>query len=170
MSRTPLWPISLALAAAGLLAGHDLAYRLTGSDGLSLHGYLAHAPQLVVVLALPAALLAAAGTRRRAPRPAAFALLGSASFVAMEHLERLGQGGLPWLLTTPTFLVGLVLQLPFALAAWWIARLLLRLEPATRRRPPRVVVMWAPLAAPACVPVSGAPAAQPRLRGPPRLL
>src|SRR5918992_441160 len=98
-----IWPISLALALGGLLAGHDLAYRLTGTEADDLHAYLAHAPQLLLVLALPAGLLAVSGTRGGTVRPGGFALLGTAAYVAMEHLEQLAHGGLPWLLESPVF-------------------------------------------------------------------
>jgi hypothetical protein len=164
-----VWPISLALALGGLLAGHDLAYRLTGAETGDLHAYLAHAPELLLVLTLPAALLAVSGTRGGALRPGGFALLGSSAYVAMEHVERLAHGGVPWLLATPVFWLGLALQIPFALAAWWVARGLLRLDGPATRRPPRVPTPWLELVLPAA---SIAPAllpARPRLRGPPRL-
>ncbi len=148
MTRRLLWPVVLLLAGAGVLVGHDLAYRLAGAGGGGLHGYLAHAPQVLVALSLPAALVAVSGGRTRAPRPWAFALLGAGGFAAMEHLERLGHGGVPWLLTTPLFLLGLALQLPFALAAWWLARTLLALDTPRLRRPaplPRFTVALSPV-------------------------
>ena len=169
-SRRLLWPLVLTLSAAGVLVGHDLAYRLAGVGSDGLHGYLAHAPQVLVALSLPAALVALSGGRTRAPHPPAFGLLGAAGFSAMEHLERLGHGGLPWLLTTPLFLLGLALQLPFALAVWWIARMLLALESPVRRRPAarsRLVFALPPLAVtPLPVPARGGA----RPRGPPALL
>jgi hypothetical protein len=164
-----IWPISLALALGGLLAGHDLAYRLTGTEAAALHAYLAHAPQLLLVLALPAALLAVSGTRGGTVRPGGFALLGTAAYVAMEHLEQLAYGGMPWLLGSPVFWVGLALQLPFALAAWWVARGLLRLE-VRPARPPCLPAAWLTLVLPAA-PLAPAPIpARLRLRGPPQLL
>jgi hypothetical protein len=165
-----IWPVSLALAFSGLLAGHDLAYRLTGTETAGLHAYLAHAPQLLLVLTLPAALLAVAGTRGGAVRPGWFALLGTTAYAAMEHLEQLAHGGAPWLLGTPVFWLGLALQVPFALAAWWVARGVLRLDAPATRLPPRLPTPWLELARPA---VSLAPAPVParlRLRGPPPLL
>jgi hypothetical protein len=165
-----IWPITFALALGGLLAGHDLAYRLTGAETADLHAYLAHAPQLLLVLALPAALLAVSGTRGGTVRPGGFALLGLTAYVAMEHLEQLAYGGVPWLLGTPVFWLGLALQVPFAFAAWWIARGLLGLDAPAVRRPTRLPTPWLELVLPA---VSFAPApvpARPRLRGPPPLL
>jgi hypothetical protein len=143
MGRTAVvWPVTLTLAAGGVLLAHELAYRLTGvgggaGGGGGGHAYLAHVPQVLLALGVAAAAVAAKGGRRPTPPPRAFALLGVAAFVVMEHVERLG-AGVPWLLTSPVFLLGLVLQLPFALAAWWVARVLLRLEPAALRPPPRV--------------------------------
>lgn len=170
MSRRLLWPIVLTLSAAGALVGHELAYRLTGAGSDGLHGYLAHAPQLLAALSLPALLVALSGGRRRPPHPLAFALLGAGGFVAMEHLERVAHGGVPWLLTSPVFLLGLVLQLPFALAAWWLARALLLLEPPVRRRPPARPLhsFVVPFAAPSPIPAPRR--ARPRPRGPPVLL
>jgi hypothetical protein len=169
MSRRLLWPLVLTLSSAGVLVGHDLAYRLTGVGSDGLHGYLAHAPQLLVALSLPALLVALSGGRTHAPPTWAFGLLGTGAFTAMEHLERLGHGGLPWLLTHPLFLLGLALQLPFALAAWWIARTLLAHE-APRRRPSErsllAFALFTAAEAPALVPTR----TRPRLRGPPVLL
>ena len=89
---------------------------------------------------------------RRADRPSlwAFGLVAPALFTCQEHIERLAHDGtVPWLAGEPTFLAGLALQLPFALAAYLVARLLLRvarsiarvlapLDPAPLARPRRV--------------------------------
>lgn len=170
MPRRLLWPIVLTLSAAGVLVGHDLAYRLAGVGSDGLHGYLAHAPQLLVALSLPALLVALSGGRTRPPQPLAFALLGAGAFTAMEHLERLGHGGVPWLLTSPLFLLGLALQLPFALVAWWIARTLLSIELPARGRPPRQARLDSALLQAAVLPVPAAVLTRPRPRGPPTLL
>jgi hypothetical protein len=170
MARRLLWPVVLLLSGAGVLVAHDLAYRLTGAGAAGLHGYLAHAPQVLVALSLPAALVAISGGRAAPPKPSAFALLGVASFTALEHLERLGEGGVPWLLSTPVFLLGLVLQLPFALAAWWLARSVLALDPPAAAVPPRLSGATCALAQPvrSLVAVLAPPRA--RLRAPPALL
>lgn len=170
MSRRLLWPIVLTLSAAGVLVGHDLAYRFTGAGSDGLHGYLAHAPQLLVALSLPATLVALSGRRTRAPEPWAFALLGAGGFAAMEHLERLGHGGVPLLLASPLFLLGLALQVPFALAAWWIARTLLVLELPARGRPRRRPFLAFELLHAAGVPVPATVRMRARPRGPPGLL
>jgi len=169
MSRRLLWPLVLTLSAAGVLVGHDLAYRLAGVGSDGLHGYLAHAPQLLVALSLPALLVALAGGRTQAPPAWAFGLLGAGGFAAMEHLERLGHG-VPWLLTSPLFLLGLALQLPFALAAWWLARALLALEVPARARPPRRPRLVFEMRTAIGAPVSTGLRGRPRPRGPPVLL
>jgi hypothetical protein len=68
----------------------------------------------------------ARGLRGRRPSPLpvrVFVLLPAVGFAVQEHLERLiGSGGIPHdLVLEPTFLVGLALQLPFALAALLVA-------------------------------------------------
>jgi hypothetical protein len=129
------WLFTLVLAAAGTLLAHAAAYLATGEEPWPLHAYLGHAPQLLVILATLAAVSLAA-TRGAANPPAwPFPVLAVGAFVAQEHLERLlHTGELPWLLTSPAFLVGLAFQLPFALAAWWLAgRMLRSLMPPTVR-------------------------------------
>jgi hypothetical protein len=169
MARRLLWPLVLTLSAAGVLVGHDLAYRLAGVGSDGLHGYLTHAPQLFVALSLPALLVALSGGRTRPPRPWAFGLLGMGGFAAMEHLERLGHGA-PWLLANPVFLLGLALQLPFALAAWWIARTVLGLEVPAPRRPARRPRLALGLVQASVSPIPAPAQARPRPRGPPGLL
>lgn len=134
------WLIPLPLAVASWLGAHCLAYRLVGpADGhMGLHAdhghaYLGYTPALFVWgLALVAAgLLLCVGDglrgHRRAPPPVAlFVVLPPAGFVLQEHLERLAAtGGIPHeLVLEPTFVVGLALQLPFAVAALLLAHAL----------------------------------------------
>jgi hypothetical protein len=108
------WLVSLPFMAAGCLAAHSLAYHLT-SDSNARHGYLAFAPLAVGLLAA----VAVVGTLRRGrpSSPLAFAALPPLAFVVQEHAERL-----ELVATEPAFLVGLLLQLPFALAALVAAR------------------------------------------------
>lgn len=148
MTQRALWPIVLLLATAGILTGHDLSYRLAGVDAGGFHAYLTHAPQLLVAVLVPAVLVSLS-TSASAPPPALFALLGAGGFTLMEHVERALHGGVPWLLTTPVFLLGLLLQLPFGLAAWWLARTLSRLSLRRARSPRLVPRFWIGLAAPA---------------------
>jgi hypothetical protein len=132
------WLISLPLAVASWLGAHCFAYWLVspGAEhqmGLHAehgHAYLGYTPAIVVwgFALLVAGLVLCVGDGLHGRRPfqpplRLFALLPPAGFVAQEHLERLvGSGGIPHhLVTEPTFLVGLALQLPFALAALLLA-------------------------------------------------
>ena len=89
-----------------------------------MHGYLAHAPQLVLdprlagrCSASPPTLARAATRRCRSRRSP------SVAFVAQEHLERLiHTGHLPFLLTSPVLWLGIALQVPLAVAVWLVAR------------------------------------------------
>ena len=67
------------------------------------------------------------GGRGGAPTALRFALLPPLVFALQEHLERLlHTGRFPSeLVVEPVFLLGLGLQLPFAVAAWLLARELL---------------------------------------------
>jgi hypothetical protein len=138
------WLLALPLAVVGSQLAHGLAYRLVIRDDAELahelassgHGYLAYAP---VALAVCVALVAFALIRelqgvlarrpsRSQPSALSFAVLAPAIFVSQEYLERLvHEGGFPVdVLLEKTFVLGLALQLPFALAAYVLARLLLR--------------------------------------------
>jgi hypothetical protein len=82
-----------------------------------------------------------------------FAFLPPLGFIVQEHLERaIGGGSLGGLPLEPVFLLGLVLQIPFALAAFVIARSLLALAAsvvrALRGERPRLIPVL-----PAFVPV-----------------
>ena len=116
---------------------HALAYRVTGAQPGPVHEYLAHVPQIVVVLAT-IALVGLALQDRSLSRLSAWwvAPLPPLGFACQEHLERLVHtGDLPWLFTSPTFLVGLALQVPIALACVALVRRVLgTLTPVCRRR------------------------------------
>lgn len=148
----PAWLLGLPLAVLGWLTAHSAAYELAAPEGrerahllaASGHGYLEHAPLLVAAcLVLAAAgFVARARGRARDPAPAwLLAVLPLAGFAVQEHLERaLSSGTIPWETTLqPVFLLGLVLQLPFALGAAFLARALTRLADAvaSRQAPPR---------------------------------
>jgi hypothetical protein len=138
MRQRLAWLSTAPLMLGGLLAGHWLGYRLaipdahTRADALvhSGHGYLGNAPLALTTsaLVLIAALVfrALAGFRGQPTRAAAspaIVLLSPVAFVVQEHVERLVHAGqIPWTAALqPTFLVGLALQLPFALAALLVA-------------------------------------------------
>ena len=142
------WALVTPVSAAGILAAHALAYALTGTEPGAMHGYLAHAPQVAAVLAtigLVGLALQERGVGRRSF--ASFALLAPLGFACQEHLERLAHTGeLPWLLTTPSFLVGLALQVPVALACVAVARRVGGALTGMRSsRPGRLGEVWLPL-------------------------
>lgn len=143
MRRALAWPLILPFAAASILLGHGAAYALAGAPAGSLHAYLAHLPQVVgllAVLALPGLAWAARGRSLPVGR---VALLAAAGFVVQEHMERLIHvGEMPFLLSSPTFWLGLALQLPFAALVWLVARrLAAALVPTRPRRPPLLPVV-----------------------------
>jgi hypothetical protein len=126
VARTRVWIVVAPVVAAGLLTAHALAYRLTSTSTDPFHAYLEHAPQVLLVLLLCGAALGGFGTRRNAPPAYAFPLVALATFVVQEHLERIVHGsGLPILVTSPAFILGLALQVPVAMLAWVLARWLL---------------------------------------------
>jgi hypothetical protein len=97
------------------------------------HEWLGYTPALAVwglALVLAGVVLSLAeGFRGRRPsRPPVrlFAFLPPIGFTVQEHAERLiGTGAVPYdLVVEPTFIVGLALQLPFALAALLLTRAL----------------------------------------------
>jgi hypothetical protein len=140
MRRGLAWALTLPFVLLGTQAAHALAYELVYPQAHSRillatgHGYLTYLPlalALAGAVALAALCVAAVDAARGRPArklPAwAFALLPPAMFVAQEVLElSLHTGTLGWrALLAPTFLPGLALQLPVALAAYLAARLLL---------------------------------------------
>jgi hypothetical protein len=143
MRRSLAWLIAIPLMLAGSQVAHVLAYRIVYPEaGIRLHalietghGYMSLLPLLagvagaVVTLSLAASVLdAARGRGVRAVPPWAFALLPVAAFAIQEYLERwLAWGFMPWYAAEqPTFLIGVVLQLPFGALAYLAARFLLR--------------------------------------------
>ena len=156
-ARAAAWLLSLPVALAGSAAAHGLAYHLVEPDAherahllaASGHGYLgqlrvlaAAAVALVLAGFVRQAALAARGREAPGP-PLVVALVPPLAFVLQEHLERaLHDGAFPaGALFEPTLLVGLALQLPFALLALAVARLLVRAAAALGRllaAPPRV--------------------------------
>lgn len=133
------WLLSLGLAATGGLAAHGIAYRVTEphhDERAALleatgHAYLdlKLAGSLCVALVLVgfAGRVLAGAHRGGSPPLWLFALAPPVGFALQEHAERmLHHDGIVLLAAQePAFLVGLALQLPFALVALLTARVLL---------------------------------------------
>jgi hypothetical protein len=130
------WLTALGLLGAGWVTAHVLSYKLlvpAAERGRMLadtgHGYFQAADLLILCGTVTLAGLAVcvvAGKARRAPSPWILALLPPIGFVVQEHMERLAvSGAFPaHLVSEPRFLLGLLLQIPFALAALVFAHLL----------------------------------------------
>jgi hypothetical protein len=136
------WALSLPLVVAGWITAHCVAHRAVPSEeNMALHGYLAYveifalAGATLVLLGLAgAACEAVRGGPRRTPPVWLFAVLPPLGFGVQEHVEHLvATWTLPNLALDPTFLVGLLLQLPFALGAYFVARALVALGAAIGR-------------------------------------
>lgn len=148
MRRHLVWPIGLPLAMIGLLAGHSFGYRAAVPDAharehllaSSGHGYLDYAPLVVGVCAAAAVLgfvAAVVGAffgrdRRLRVQIRLIAAVPPLAFMAQEFAERyLQDGHVHWqLVLSGPFLLGLTVQVPFALLAAAIA---LALGGAARR-------------------------------------
>ena len=128
------WLLSLPLAVASWLSAHCLAYRLVspgaehhmGLHADAGHAYLGYTPALALwgLALVVAGLLLCLAASLRGQRPSRpplrlFLILPPVGFAVQEHAERLiGTGTIPLdLAAEPTFLVGLGLQLPFAVLA-----------------------------------------------------
>jgi hypothetical protein len=133
--------IAIPLAIASWLGAHCLAYWLVspgaehrmGMHAEHGHAWLGYTPALAIwgLAVVVAGLVLCAGAGLRGHRPSSpplwhFAILPPVGFVVQEHAERLiGSGSIPAdLVLEPTFLLGLALQLPFALAALLLTRAL----------------------------------------------
>ncbi len=124
----------------GTQFAHVAAYRLVypsapvrvGELLATGHGYMGYPAYVPMLLGLGLAaelvwlgsVLMRPGARRRAVAPWMFAALPMLGFTLQELLERwLSGAGFPWwMVLQPTFRVGLALQIPFAIAAFLIAR------------------------------------------------
>jgi hypothetical protein len=178
MRRSLTWFVAVPLLLTSSQAAHLLAYRIV-YPGTPIraqvllatgHGYLDRLPlvfgaagAIALVALLVAAIDASRGHAPRALPPWAFGLLAPAAFAIQEYLERsLHSGTFAWhTAAAPTFLPGLLGQVPLALLAWLAARLLLRAAAHAGRslasQPPRL----APEPLASLVPV---PPATPRTR------
>jgi hypothetical protein len=145
------WALSVPLMLGGTEAAHWLAYRLVYPDGWERsqvlaqtgHGYFSLLPLLggiggallVSGLFLHGRAVAAGGAGRvREVRLVQFAALPPLAFALQEHLERLiHDGTIVGVALEPTFMLGLLLQLPFAVTAYLLARFLLRVADRVAR-------------------------------------
>jgi hypothetical protein len=135
--------------AFGVVAAHWVAYLVAVPDAgsrrallaASGHAYVAWVPMAIgalgsfAVLLLSALIVGASTSLGRVRlRPGAFLALPPLAFALQEHAERLRVGyASPWhVWQEPTFWRGLLLQLPFGLLAYGVARLLLRASRAVQ--------------------------------------
>jgi hypothetical protein len=130
------WLIALGLLGAGWVTAHALSYMLlvpAPERGRMLaqtgHSYFRASDLLILCMTITLAGLALSviGKARWTPGPWALALLPPVGFFIQEHAERLAvSGAFPThLVVEPRFLLGLLLQIPFALAALACAHFLL---------------------------------------------
>ena len=141
--RVAAWALAVPLMLVGSQVAHVFAYRLVYPVArvrlhelvITGHRYMSLWPVLLGIaggIELAALLSIGIGSfRRRRYTPAppwAFAVMPPLAFFCQEFLERwLAGGSFPsWMFLQPTFRVGLALQLPFALLAYLVARVLLR--------------------------------------------
>lgn len=158
----------LPLSALGILAGHWLAYRTTGTPSGPYHEYLIHLPRVALVLLLLAFVAAFFVERGHRVALWPYPIVALAGFVVQEHLERLEYtGSLPFLLSSRMFQVGLAFQVAVALVVWLVARLLLVVvhgDATTRRQ----IARWqAEVASGGASLLVAAPALAERSRAPP---
>jgi len=146
--RSAAWLVTLPLALLGGQLAHALSHALLGSPaGEGGELFEAGAPgaaQAPTAVALVLAILLAVGCGRalgwwRGPLDGLaatlpFALVAPLVFIVQEHLE-LGLHGADPLgaALEPSFLPGLLLQVPFGLACYLVARWLVRLADGIRR-------------------------------------
>lgn len=169
--RHAAWLLLVLPAAVGWVTAHCLAYVLVASDphdGAGLHseaghGYLGAVAPVVAacagsLLLVGLALAIADGMRGRARSRLPgwpVALVPPLGFAVQEHAERWIASDAFSVATAlePTFLVGIALQLPFALGALVVARAVLALGHRLGRaieapRSPRLrarAIAWIPL-------------------------
>jgi hypothetical protein len=132
------WLLTLPLLAVAWLSAHALAYELVSAREHG-HGYLDWAPLFLTLCATTVAVALAARMAGRHGRALArwpAAAVPVFGFAVQEHLERgLALGAVPWeTALEPVFLLGLALQLPFALAAFLVARALAAVADAVGAR------------------------------------
>lgn len=146
--RRAAWLVTVPIALVGIEAAHTLANAAFGAPEKTgeIFASAASGAELVPIFAAFAFAIVLLGLGSRVagrwwlPTSARalalpFACLPPLAFVLLELFEALfHRGHVPVGLTVePAFLAGLVLQLPFALTGYLVARLLLRLSDGVRR-------------------------------------
>jgi hypothetical protein len=172
--RILAWLLVTPFAVTGIFAAHALAYGLTGTNARAVHGYLEHAPQVLAVLASIGLVGLAVQERSVGRVPwSVFAALAPAGFAVQEHLERFAHtGDVPFLLTSPSFLLGLALQAPVALVCVLVARRVAGTLADVRSSSAPVIPdgAWLPLTSRAAVAPRSNSRPRPAGRGPPLVL
>jgi len=142
------WLVTVPIAVVGCESAHALANIVFGAPGGGraelFQGGPGRGALPVLVSLVVAAILAGLAGRATgawsASHPTAarlpFALLAPALYVVQEHVETVLHTGAAPLgtLLEPTFLPGLLLQIPFALAGYAVARALVRIADGVRAR------------------------------------
>lgn len=137
------WLLSVPLMLAGTEVAHFVAFRIVYPDAWersqalqqSGHSYFGWLPLLGgIALAVLVSSVFLHGRQARNGQSTQlaqasllrFAALPPLAFALQEHLEALvHSGSISGVVTAPTFVIGLLLQLPFALLAYLVARVLL---------------------------------------------
>jgi hypothetical protein len=138
MRRSLSWLLTIPLVIAGTELAHAVGYRSAVPDAherahelaATGHGYFAFAPLAVglgIAILVVALVLHGGSAATARLRAWPFAVLPLLTFTLQEHLERLLHGvSVSGLVFEPTFVRGALLQLPFGLIAYLIARALVR--------------------------------------------
>jgi len=143
MRRVAPWVLSVPLMIGGAEFAHWISYRLVYPNAFQRatvlaqtgHSYFAYAPvavaagsALVIVAAAWHSWMSCRGGRSVGSASSwQFVLLPALCFALQEHLEQFFvTGGVSGVSLAPTFMLGVLLTLPFGFLAFLIARLLLR--------------------------------------------
>lgn len=150
MRRVLVWSVALPLLFAGTVLAHSVAYRLAypsadvrlrvlvgaGHEYWSYLPWVAGVATALGVVSMIATVFDALRGGRPRPLPAwVFGVLPPVAYACQEFIERWLHGAaFPWwCVLQPTFRYGLLLQVPFGLAAYLVARLLLRVARSAAR-------------------------------------
>ncbi len=136
MIRRALWLSPLPLIAAGSLAAHGLVYRLATPAGHDHVQPVSHAPiawyacaalcgAIALVALIGIALLSVRRGVRMRPPYWLVALVPPLGFAAQEQIGRVFHTGALTTMPEASFVLGLLLQLPIALLALWLVRVVL---------------------------------------------